>query len=99
MNEGPLQDALFRIEGPDNDGCVWICSPEGSLDIWRQNLGPKSRAVEIMLHWLSSIDHDESNPAATSQPEISLSEIKKRLAKRARKAARPDDHREPGGEG
>ena len=24
MNEEPEQDALFYIEGPDEDGCVWI---------------------------------------------------------------------------
>jgi hypothetical protein len=23
------QGALFQIEGPDEDGCVWACSPEG----------------------------------------------------------------------
>ena len=22
-------EALFQIEGPDEDGCVWACSPAG----------------------------------------------------------------------
>ncbi len=25
MDDEPEQDALFEIEGPDEDGCVWIC--------------------------------------------------------------------------
>jgi hypothetical protein len=27
MRDEPEQKALFHIEGPDEDGCVWICSP------------------------------------------------------------------------
>jgi hypothetical protein len=38
------QNALFEIEGPDEDGCVWACSPEGR-DIWCQNLGTKAQVV------------------------------------------------------
>lgn len=98
MGEGPPQKALFQIEGPDEDGCVWICSPDGTPDVWCQNLGPKDNAADVMSQWLGSIDHDE-----TAQPLrhslISLSEIKLRLAKRARKAAQPEDHREEGGQG
>jgi hypothetical protein len=45
----------------------------------------------------SELESGESRAAAPSQPE--LSEIKKQLAKRARKAARPEDHREEGGQG
>jgi hypothetical protein len=26
MENEPEQDALFEIEGPAEDGCVWICS-------------------------------------------------------------------------
>jgi hypothetical protein len=26
MENEPDQDALFEVEGPDEDGCVWICS-------------------------------------------------------------------------
>ena len=54
----PQQDALFEIEGPDEDGCVWICSSEGRDD-WCHNLGPKEKAVEALSQWLASIDADE----------------------------------------
>jgi hypothetical protein len=53
------QGALFQIEGPDEDGCVWACSPEGR-DIWCQNLGPKAQVVEVFSQWLASVDADES---------------------------------------
>jgi len=42
MTEGPEQDALFQIEGPDEDSCVWICSAEGR-EVWCQNLGRETR--------------------------------------------------------
>jgi hypothetical protein len=29
----PEQEALFEIEGPDEDACVWACSPNGR-DVW-----------------------------------------------------------------
>ena len=51
MTEGPEQEALFQIEGPDEDGCVWACSPEGR-DVWCQNLGPKEKVVEVFSEWL-----------------------------------------------
>lgn len=44
-----------EIEGPDQDGCVWICSAEGR-DVWCQNLGPKDKTVEVLCQWLASID-------------------------------------------
>jgi hypothetical protein len=50
--------ALFQIEGPDEDGCVWACSPEGR-DTWCQNLGPKAQVVEVLSQWLASVDADE----------------------------------------
>ena len=28
-NHEAERDALFQIEGPDEDGCVWICSAGG----------------------------------------------------------------------
>lgn len=58
MNDGPEQGALFRIEGPDEDGWVWACSPEGR-DIWCQNLGPKDAVVERLSQWLAGVDADE----------------------------------------
>ena len=59
MDDEPEQDALFQIEGPDEDGCVWICSAEGR-DVWCQNLGPAEQVVEVMSQWLGSIDADET---------------------------------------
>jgi hypothetical protein len=52
------QNALFQIEGPDEDACVWIC--DGSPDVWCQNLGPKAKVAELMSLWLGSIDYDEA---------------------------------------
>ncbi|GAC1585996.1 MAG: hypothetical protein NVS3B5_20310 [Sphingomicrobium sp.] len=52
------QDALFEIEGPDEDGCVWICSSAGRDD-WCQNLGPHDKVAEVLSQWLGSIDEGE----------------------------------------
>ena len=60
MEDEPEQDALFYIEGPDEDGCVWICSAE-RRDVWCHNLGPKDRTVEVLSQWLASIDADEAD--------------------------------------
>jgi hypothetical protein len=57
-SEEPEQEALFQIEGPDERGCVWICSAEGR-DIWCQNLGPQDKVVEVLSQWLASIDDAE----------------------------------------
>jgi len=59
MDEEPQQDALFEVEGPDEDGCVWICSAAGR-DVWCQNLGPAEKVVEVLSQWLGSIDADEN---------------------------------------
>lgn len=59
-NDLPEQDALFVIEGPDEDGCVWACSAEGR-DTWCQNLGPQSKVAEVLSEWLASIDHQEND--------------------------------------
>lgn len=32
INDEPDQDALFEIDGPDGDGCVWIRSAAGRID-------------------------------------------------------------------
>jgi hypothetical protein len=58
MNDGPEQDALFYIEGPDEDGCVWIYGASAG-DPWAQNLGPADKAAEVLSQWLASIDHEE----------------------------------------
>jgi hypothetical protein len=59
MDDEPDQEALFEIEGPDEDGCVWICSPEGR-EVWCRNLGPKDAAAEKMCKRLGSIDYLEN---------------------------------------
>jgi hypothetical protein len=56
--DGPDQPALFRIEGPDEDGCVWICAA-GGRDIWCQNLGPEGPAATVMADWLAARDFGE----------------------------------------
>lgn len=58
-SEEPQQDALFQIEGPDEDGRVWACSPDGR-DVWCQNLGPKEKVVQMLSQWLASVDADEN---------------------------------------
>jgi len=55
----PEQEALFDIEGPDEDGCVWACSPGGRRDIWCQNLGPVDKVTEKLSQWLASLDDAE----------------------------------------
>lgn len=59
MKDEPEQQALFQIEGPDEDGCVWICSAEGR-SVWCENLGPKAKVAEALSQWLASIDQDEN---------------------------------------
>ena len=56
MNDNiePEQDALFQIEGPDEDRCVWICSAAGR-GVWCQSLGPAPKVAEVMSQWLGSI--------------------------------------------
>ena len=50
--DGPEQDALFCIEGPDEEGCVWICSAKGR-DVWCRNLGPAPKVAETLFQWLN----------------------------------------------
>lgn len=58
MEDEPEQEALFELQGPDEDGCVWACSPAGR-DVWCTNLGPTEKVAEVMSRWLGSIDYDE----------------------------------------
>lgn len=55
----PDQDALFQIEGPDEDGCVWICSAAGR-DVWCHNLGPAPAVIEALSQWLAVQDDGEA---------------------------------------
>ena len=58
MEDEPAQDALFELQGPDEDGCVWACSPEGR-DVWCQNLGPADKVADVLAGWLEEIDYFE----------------------------------------
>lgn len=49
--EGEEQGALFHIEGPDEDGCVWLHS--GNYTI---NLGPKYAVADRFATWLGDIE-------------------------------------------
>ena len=92
-DDGPEQEALFELQGPDDDGCVRACSPAGR-DVWCQNLGQVAKVAGVMSKWLGSIDYDE-------QDELTPEAIEqgKRQAKIDRKAARSEDTREEGGQG
>ena len=58
MEDEAEQEALFQLEGPDEDGCVWACAPEGR-DTWCQNLGPTAKVAEVLADWLGKIDYFE----------------------------------------
>lgn len=55
MDEEPEQDALFYLEGPDEDGCVWT-----DAGGWHHNLRPVDKVAEVLSQWLASIDDGES---------------------------------------
>ena len=63
MDDEPEQDALFYIEGPDEDGRVWICS--GQPGEWCHNMGPADKVAEVLTEWLTSIDDGESSFSGT----------------------------------
>ena len=52
------QKALFYIEGPDEDGCLWICGANTS-DPWAQNLEPCRKVTDVFSQWLGTVDFDE----------------------------------------
>ena len=58
MDKERVEEALFQIEGPDEDGCVWACSTEGR-DVWCANLGPRDKVATVMSQWLALQDCDE----------------------------------------
>lgn len=53
-------DPPFKIEGPDADGFVWICSSEGR-EVWCHNLGTQEQAAEQFSQWLGAIDYLENS--------------------------------------
>lgn len=42
------QGALFEIEGPDQDGCVWINFPDRVA-----NLDPRDAVADKLAEWLA----------------------------------------------
>jgi hypothetical protein len=50
--------ASFELQGPDENGDAWACSPEGR-GVWCRNLGPWEEAAAVMSQWLGSLDFDE----------------------------------------
>lgn len=58
MQDDPPQESLFEIDGPDDEGNVWIVSPEGR-NVWSVNLGPQDKVAEVMSDWLEEIGHSE----------------------------------------
>ena len=56
--DGPEQRRLFRIEGPDEDGFMWISSGSGR-GVWCQNLGPFAPVAEAMTEWLEANNYGE----------------------------------------
>jgi hypothetical protein len=59
INDEPEQEALFYIEGPDEDGCVWICS--AGAGAWCHNMGPAAKIAEVLSQWLASADAAETD--------------------------------------
>ena len=55
-DEEAEQEALFYIEGPDEDGCV--CGANTS-DPWAQNLGPCRKVADVFSQWLGTVDFEE----------------------------------------
>lgn len=62
-------EPTFEIEGPDEDGFVWICSSEGR-HVWCQNLGPKQQAAEVMCGWLA-----QSTTVRTNKQHLEMSAL------------------------
>ncbi len=58
FDDEPEQGALFQIEGPDEDACVWLVSGTGQ-DTVVLNLGPRDAVAAKLTDWLASIDFGE----------------------------------------
>ena len=52
------QGASFKLEGRDEDGCVWLISGEGQ-GATAINLGPRQTVAGRMADWLAEIDFEE----------------------------------------
>lgn len=58
MDNEPEQGALFEIEGPDEDACVWLVAGKGENAVV-VNLGPREAVATTLADWLASIDFGE----------------------------------------
>jgi hypothetical protein len=63
IEDEPEQDALFYLEGPDEDGCVWISSTDAGG--WHHNLGPAVKVTEVLSQWLATLDDAERDYRGT----------------------------------
>ena len=64
MEDEHQQDALFYLEGPDEHGCVWICSADLPGQ-WCHNLGPAAKVAEVLSEWLATLDDGEGDDRDT----------------------------------
>ena len=55
VEDNAEQEALFYLEGPDEFGCVCICSADLPGQ-WCHNLGPADKVAKVLSQWLASID-------------------------------------------
>lgn len=58
MDHEPQKGTTYQIQGPDEQGCVWLCDAKGP-EHWCVNLGPVQQAAELMSEWLAQIDYDK----------------------------------------
>ena len=54
VNSEAEQSALFELEGPDDDKCVWLHSGGVTL-----NLGPSDAVAERFYEWLACLETKE----------------------------------------
>ena len=59
MEDGSEKDTLFYIEGPDEQGFVWVHGAH-SREPWSRNLGPARKVAEVLSQWLGSVEFDEA---------------------------------------
>ena len=57
MSDTPIKHpAPFCIEGPDQQGFVWLNSPVDSEEVFSLNLGPVETVAGAMSRWLASLE-------------------------------------------
>lgn len=53
-----MTDTPFTIEGPDDEGNVWLRFAGSVPPELKLYLGPKDQVAETLSQWLGSIDYD-----------------------------------------